>query len=257
VQEGGEEKKAREKRGLYTFLSLFPDARIGAIESRETPDFIVRNASGILGIELTEYFRDAKLKHGSPGFAALKRKQRILHKAERFYRYELSGAPALVDVSWRNTPLYLVDERTLPSAMARLVAAASLRQGERHWSCGDLPSQISEHVRAIRAISTPDIWEWPLRESAWMPPDRSGLQATLKRKDDVASACRLKAPTVWLLVVAYGQTLSAQVSHFDKVATHEYESLFDRVYLVDIFTERCARLRLRAAVVHPLPRRKG
>jgi uncharacterized protein with NRDE domain len=81
--------------------------------------------------------------------------------------------------------------------------------------------------------------------AAWMGADPSGVQAALDHKEATTARCRTKIRPCWLLVVAFGNVLEAQIADFDEVAAADYRSSFDRAYLMDIFTQSCARLRLR------------
>ncbi len=238
-------KKQRERFFLEQFLAA---ARmpLQIVTERETPDFLLRDDRGELGVELAELFKDRQRSSGhgkleSPGKAIEAKRAAFLRQVAKDY-YAAGGRPisvqALLPTGLETAGHHGRPVLDLPDARDVVQALLDQRpvEGEAPASI-DLGTELEPGaVFYVRAL--PDAWG---SYSRWTAVDNSvGLRRQAHLSDaqvmvDAKAAaklaeCRKISPRVVLLLHADGTRSSGMMTWADDFAPIEPRG-FDEVWL--------------------------
>ncbi len=229
-------QKQRESDTLRLFRELVsPDLDGVTLEPSEEPDFVSTEPS--LGVEIARYYQDAELR-GSPAKRSSVERARTLERARQVYDDEF-GPSVAVSVHWTARRPQDTDD------VARDLAGFVLRHAGTASSHRELPACLATYIRCVGVTPLEgrgSTWHTPMAK--WQGDEAVALQAVLDSKEPKMSAYRDQAQELWLVVEAAGEILHSQIIGFDAVTGQRYQSSADRVYVVDRFIRRCARLRI-------------
>jgi hypothetical protein len=225
--------KERERRYI-TLLRRCVELPLGEPAEPEPPDFVLGEASGRVGIEITEYHH--RSDDNVPPFQEVQSlKWRIVERAERIYTE--SGGPALylTAMFW---PHGRLTKRAVPRIAQELSDAvlavrvpSSLQEGPVEIPWDLLPGEISKAWAYASVDGVDRLWK----------PDHSGwvvdispehVQAELNRKQRVVSSARRHCDALWLVLV-HNFTRGAPCELSNEAANANYTSGFDRVLWMD------------------------
>jgi hypothetical protein len=245
-------KKRQEEAYLRRFRENFAGFPQGSILPNEHPDFLVETIRGRVGIELTEYHvREPSEGRGSPARAREGTEDEVLRRAAEQYRSK-DLPPVVVNVSWH--PHQALDRRRISELAADLAdlvreylpepnQSVTIRR-RRHPAGRSLPEEVASlYILRWRSISKSS-WT-PVRGAfvpTIVPPD---LQEILRKKEVKMPSYRQQCPEVWLLVIARGLEPSTFGDVGPEVEGHQFESGFDRVFLLHHADEYVTELRVR------------
>lgn len=211
-------------------VERWPDGAVDA--GGEGPDIVVTTSSGKYGVEVTELLRG--------DIRAVEETRRLIcEKAkERFLGHVNAGGLA-VKVIFRGE--FVLNPRAQELAADEIAAIivsqfrgslsdvweAKLERGKDFES--DLVGTIWLHHHPALPRS---LWQ-PV--AAWSVPIASveTVREAIDRKEDKVASYRLRAPSVWLLIVMQGFSGARAWSVDDAVYVHAYRSSFDGVVLFD------------------------
>ncbi|MCE1182496.1 MAG: hypothetical protein LWW81_09365 [Rhodocyclales bacterium] len=216
-------------------VECWPDGVVDA--DGEGPDIVVTTSAEKYGVEVTELLRENTR-------AVEETRRLICQKAQMRFLRRVNADCLDVKVVFRGE--FVLNPRAQEIA-AEEIAAIVLSQIRGSLSdvwgarleCGD--DFESDLVAAIWLHHHPacprSLWQ-PV--SAWWVPIASveTVREAVDRKEDKLAAYRLRAPSVWLLIVVQGFSGARAWSVDDAVFAHRFHSSFDGVVLLDYAMNR-------------------
>ena len=238
-------KKDRETAALKMLQRYLPDFPQGQVEQTETPDFLVRTNSGVLGIELTLLHRDTP-DGKSPMQEQEALQRQILQKTKELYDSR-NGPPIHVTVHFNpNYRLRKRDVGTVPTSIMNLVLDAmqtdgkcEIKEDEGNWET--FPQAIA-YVHPYRHCV--------LKQSTWCPISAEfvpalpaeQLQRAIDKKNLRCATYKRRCSEIWLLLVAEGSGLSSMFGIPPELRSHRFCTSFDKVLLLGDFDGRVIEL---------------
>lgn len=239
-------KKERERYQLERFKAVLKDFPEGLIISGKDdgtePDFFVQLPDGLLGIELTEMYRQPE-PNKRPMQADESVRRRIVERAQKLF--EENGGPVL-DVSvhfgmneeWPETRV-----AELAPKIAKVVSDNPLQIGEHAW----LENHWIDKDYFPFEINSLSVIRLPTRlRSCWVCPEASfvpeftavEIQKEIDRKNGRINSYQRKAPSaLWLLIIRGHSGMSSVFDLASHVPEHVYVFDFDRVFLFNWFSQ--------------------
>lgn len=235
------EKKRHELFYVLRLRDLWPDFPPGRIVPCERPDFLVRDGSAVVGIEVREY-RRAKDPDGLHPSEQESLRWRVAQRASESWTTS-DGPPLTVTIHFSDhCPMTKARVTDVASA---LVAAVQLRHPPPGTTVAirrqhGAPYLLPPEVRLLHVlVASPDA---PLARSHWSPIAAcwvptlgpSELQAEIDAKAARFPDYARATPSTILLVVVDGFKLASIGGLHESVASHVFSSPFARtVVLVD------------------------
>lgn len=227
--------KRLERWYLEQLKSKLPGFPTGEVEPGESPDFLVRDAEGSVGIEITVFHR-APADGERPHQELQSLKDGVVDIARRMHQE--SGGPALYVTVFFHEPIAF-NKRTAQSVAAAIVRAVSKT---------DVPSSISDGSRSVAWHHLPDgvvaitIYAsvdgadrlWSADAGGWVATVTANeIDVVLRGKQSMLAVARTKCRRVWLVVVNDVFSRAAPVELRDEARHHLYPLGFDRVFWLD------------------------
>ena len=218
--------------GFAKTLAKFP---VGWLSKSESPDFLISNEEGTLGIELTRIFR--KPSQGeSPLRAQESLRERITESAKA--RYDALGQPPIhVGVLFNNQfALRRPDVKQIAQRLAdvaiRLIPDPGERRVEEYkWiNRNYFPEAIDVIVvgrpeRLHRSV-------WSIASAGDLPPlSISEVQARITTKDIRVPDYLKQCDHIWLVLCTCGSGLSSYLELSDEATQATYQGQFTRVFV--------------------------
>ena len=247
-------KKAREETYLRRFRENFAGFPEGTILPSERPDFLVETDRGRLGVELTEYhISEPDEGRSSPTRAREATEDQVLRMAAEQYRSK-GLPPVVVNVLWHTNQA--LDRHRMPELATGLADLVQEHLPEpnqsvtinerRHPARRYLPEEVASLTVIRRESITKG--SWTSVRAAFVPTIApSDLQEILRNKEAKASSYRRHCREVWLLIVARGLEPSTFGDLGPEIKGHQFESSFDRVFLLHHFDGIVTELHVRPA----------
>jgi hypothetical protein len=247
-------QKARERAYLERFRENFADFPQGEVVPSEHPDFLIKAQPRWIGIELTEYYvQEPDEDRGSSMQAQEGTEDKVLRKASEQHQSK-DLPPVVVNVLWN--PHRAFSRRRiqeLAAVLADLVQEHLPERGHRvairyrrHLAWRSLPEEVAS-LTIDRQINFSKN-SWTSMRAAWVPTlTPPQLQKKMRNKEAKVPSYRRQCREVWLLIVARGFEPSTHVDIGSEVESHEFETTFDRVFLLHHANEYIAELRVRPA----------
>lgn len=205
----------------------------GEIRDSESPDFLIKTDSGILGIEVTQLFQPKATDQFSRRHAESFH-QKVIHRASELYQKASSGP---VDIL-----VYFLEDRLKfdLDTMARSLTAfvqdnyRADQEIETHFyydKCNNFPEGIFLIRIAPPLDGATNIWRTG-ESGKTLRLEYEFLAAEIQRKNVQVSRYRTKANYVWLLMVASLFPLSGSFSVPREVEKWNFSFDFDKVLLL-------------------------
>jgi hypothetical protein len=210
----------KQKKELEIFYASMFLRKVGwsyALEPREAPDFLMRTPGAVIGLEVTQLYKDERAD-GSPQKEAENQKVRYLRSLAKAY-YAMGGKPLYViaDLS-----LWDLDEKLIPHIARRLV---------RRRPTSDLGHAEFEvktaHYLKIAKLSLISL-KAPSNYSGWIcvnnstglvrPVEDELLTRKIEEKAEKLPEYRMAAKQTMLLIVAESTQESGMFSYTPRQA---------------------------------------
>lgn len=248
-------KKARELAHLEHFRQICPVFPKGEIEKTESPDFLVRGGSRLLGIEHTEIFQPGR-PHGGSLQAQDSLAQKAVARARELWM-EAVGRPLLVQILFHpRVKIAKENIDAIAEAIARAVEKTTIEPGEvvmlKRTGVTQvfLPREVV-HIAIRRPLidkKEEDLWR--CSSSGWIPelPPQE-IQDVIDKKGRKLANYTLNCSEVWLLIVADAARLPATVDLSESALLHVYTTRFDRVFFFSNADRRYAELNIGVGII--------
>lgn len=246
-----------QKSDLRAFLKLFSEIDESQCEFTDVPDLLCQYHNTIVGVEHTRrYYERAALAPGQQ-----RKPQELLHlkivrTAHEMFK-QLSSVPLWLDVTFREP--YNLNKRDVPEIVRSLadVVFTSVSTGvdlfQRSaittvspWEFEHERQAFPQGVQAIHYTvqDNPKYEVWGPSYGYGVPTlDATGLKATIETKDARVAEYRKRCDQAWLLIVT---NLGMPSSHFtiaEKVLSHTFSTVFDRLFLLTDGNRRLIELK--------------
>jgi hypothetical protein len=225
-----------ERRIAYAFQDNCPSCPVGVVCESESPDFLLRTARGILGIEVTQLFRPST-KGELPRQARERYLEDLVLEARNLYESR-GGLPIDVAVMFtagasptphrrRELAAYIADavpRRNLPDLTPVIIEC-----DESNYQ--SFPDEIA-WVRVFRyGVATESCWV--VQDFDWgLPYPESELERLVAQKESLVALYRHHCDEAWLLIAVGVGGFSSRFEN-PQALRRLSSSLFTRVVLFD------------------------
>lgn len=241
-------KKERELAHLRRFQRVVAESPQGDPLIGERPDFVLPSPDGLVGIELTEYFRPHV-----PGLRPLQEqdslKNAFVNHAKRSYENKFDSRLRVQVLFRPRHDIYRKHLSGLAERLADTLGQLALTPDEHRMFVSTKEIRFPEPVSTIfaRIVSTEDVSRWEVVAAGSVRPlSPDDLSAIIEEKDNKRLRYRGDISEVWLLIV---QDWWSRASYAElTVAAQEavYRTGFKRVYFLDVFRGHCTELHVEA-----------
>jgi hypothetical protein len=235
-------KKEVERWQLERFKEVWPAFPKGPIIESEGPDFLVEHDGRLVGVELTQFFREPAPGEG-PRQEQEQLRRRIVTRAQELFG-QRGGPPLAVGVFFSQyQTLSKGDVQPLAMSLADYIASLGVPPESR----AVVDAADDEHSSLPEAFTRLHVGRFDvLTEPSWAAPDAGyitdadpgHLQRIVDGKNDLVPTYRAKADELWLVIVAHGFAISSTVTMGADALSSTYRSAFDRVFLLQSFDRR-------------------
>jgi len=241
-------KKEIERYHLELFRETRPDFPLGSVIDSEEPDFLIENSgTTILGVEVTELYREPPAE-GRPMQAWENLAKQIVEEACAIHTDR--GGPTLTvrvefDLASRLRP---ARRSQVALKLAELVLSTDIdidgavRLENHHEELEEFPEEITRiRIQRSRFRSRP-LWSAP--RAAFIPRlSATLLQERINEKNKRTGMYRRKSLEVWLVIVHNLHfSLASSFENIGEAVKHNYHSQFDRTFILDAFGKRSEEL---------------
>ena len=241
-------KKTRERHFLDEFATIYPAFPAGKIVCHESPDFLIKQDTKIIGIEIVDYIRGQRKGESEERRNEVLR-QEIVDKAKEKFEAK-HKIPLITKFSWDKR--YLLHQAEISDFADNVVSII-----EKH-----IPILLCENVTIIsdefedtlleKVCHSITVWRVSNeRQSVWnfMSSDRITVQPDefqylLDKKNSKVQDYLRVCDTVWLIIIADRPYISSHIDISSAAANNVYKSSFEQVFIYDRFSANVFPLRL-------------
>ncbi|MFC3683716.1 hypothetical protein [Hydrogenophaga luteola] len=223
-------RKNREKHLLDRFLTV-AGLEVQSVEQSEAPDFLLQVQSKLIGIEVTEVFRNPDLSGRSPR-ALESITDRIVARARSLYHVRNCRFVHVNVLFFDGVDVQSLNREQVADRIATLVESMSLESAHVHWR-NDYEDPSLDAVAFVTALAVPEasMSHWGVPRAGWRTKlSTELLRSAIEAKNEKVQAYRAKADEVWLLLAVEGSRPSQFFDPEVPPATSDLASRFDRTY---------------------------
>jgi hypothetical protein len=223
--------KAAEQFYLEEFKKNYSAFPCGDIDPHERPDFLIRTGDRVIGVEVTEYFRDMAGTVQTPLQQREAVRRKIMNQAKSiadqrgglsglvFVHFDLDFYRKTSEISATATELVNVAERRFQNGEADMF----IRRYEI-----DIPGVAGVSINKLRGLKS--YWKDPL--ASFVPTvTPQQLQHILDQKSPLSGEYKKKCDEIWLLIVMNRFQASSYAMIPAEISHHAYVHDFDSAFL--------------------------
>lgn len=242
-------QKARERQFLDEVCQLWPAFPIGEIIEGESPDFLIRQDTRTVGVEVVDYVRGQ-----NQGESTHRRNEVLWQKIANVAKQEFEAGhsdPLMIHFLWNHRYLLRQSEVVqLAREAKRLVEShipvelfEQVRIGSDNLD-GTILDGICHSITITRVRNTEQSL-WSSISSGFIGVQVEELQSLIDTKNAKIQYYLERCDVVWLLIVADGRHISSNINLSDLAANNTYTSPFEQVLVYDRISKRIFLLELR------------
>jgi hypothetical protein len=242
------DKKVRELKFLNEVRQIYPAFPVGEITVFESPDFLIRKDTEIIGVEIVDYIR------GENKEKSTERRNEVLWKkianAAKESFESKHNIPLVIHFHW-NQHHFLRKSEVLHLAKDVVLLV------ENH-----IPTQLFEDIRVgadeldgtllenvihfitITRVRNDKQSLWGFISSGWIEVQSMEIQHLIDAKSDKVQEYLRLCDDIWLIIVADGQFISSNIDLPEATTSNVYRSMFEQVLLYDRINKCIFQLRL-------------
>lgn len=216
---------------MEKFKESFPDFPDGVIKRDEEPDFLIKTESKVVGIEITDYYREKSPQTKSPLQQKLKARRKIVDLAKSAYEKQ-SSLPLFVHVHFNLH--FHCSEREIQGFAEQIaeVVQQALAKPSSEILCRpyEIPVQGVDLIYIKKRTSGISLWTAPF--ASFVPsvcPQQ--IQDVLDGKNARCAKYRKKCDLIWLVLVMDRFKPSSFSMIPDTTLEAPYNHLFDSAFL--------------------------
>jgi hypothetical protein len=236
-------KKQVEKRWVETLQSQISDFPQGQIDESESPDFLIQTDLGMVGIEVTRIFRECQSDE-LPEQRHTAEEQKIVDRAQAIAT-ETNLPPLQVSVFFSSQNRPQKKHREMIAGELVSCIAAKLPPGDDYAIAVDASDGLPSEISGVRVWCSP-FFKTPLWQCGTggvvIEHCVDDMQLAIDNKGAKLPAYQEKCVRCWLLIVADWESPASFYEPSDASLSHDYTSLFDRIYFLEAFSRRVLRL---------------
>lgn len=230
--------KRIEREHFRKFQTGFPALPAGAITHDDTPDFLIRTESGVLGIEHTRLFQptpagqpvlqeqESLRRRVTERVTELLRASDDVLRVQVFLTFSVGARLRKSDIARVAGEIFHIVKDRAPKAHRRV-------RTTQFDMVGPKPPEPVEEIDMM-GLPAPGRPHCGMADAAFTPgPGISVIQQVLDRKASRIAACRRRCQELWLLMVAGGEMLAGTIDSSEIPSDHPFRSDFDRVFVMD------------------------
>jgi hypothetical protein len=229
MSKSDDRKKLRERSVLDAFRQAFGGFPEGSISQQEEPDFIVESPIGSIGIELTEYFRQAKIAGSYLQEQEALRFTIVRTATGEALKAKLGGIFAVVFF----TPENRIVKRDVTPAVGAIVTQLQRFTEATPYQKVINEGQFPPFIECV-IVYFPEGEQTPsvtTADASFVPKiGNDELQAIVTAKQRKVERYRASCRRVWLLIEVNGFKMSSMGQLPDPLAS--VTTTFDRVFVL-------------------------
>ncbi|MFN7985138.1 MAG: hypothetical protein U0Q11_25125 [Vicinamibacterales bacterium] len=236
--------KGIERWYLEQLRKSLPDFPVGDVDADESPDFLIRGADGVIGVELTVYHRPPPVGQ-KPHQEQQSLKDAVVNRASRLHQE--MGGPALYvtvffhePISFNKRNAQLVAE-ALVEAVAKTCLPSSFEEGSRDVQWDHLPPGVV--AISVHASIDGNDQLWSANAGGWVASVAAeDIEGVLQAKQTMLAPARTKCRRVWLVIVndKFSRAAPVELSHDASQTAYDHE--FDRLIWLEPHAPRSTEL---------------
>jgi hypothetical protein len=244
-------KKIRERKFIDEVAQIYPTFPVGEIVDTETPDFLIKQNSKIIGVEIVDYVRGQ-----IEGESAERRNevlwQKVANKAKEIFETK-HDAPLLIHFHWNQRHfLRHAEISQLANDVVRLVVNHIPAQLFENIRIGldELDGTLLEnvcHSITITRVRNDKQSLWSFISAGWIAVQANEIQHLIDAKNDKAQEYLQRCDEIWLIIVADGHYITSNIDLPELTANNIYTSFFEQVLIYDRISKSVFPLRLQRA----------
>jgi hypothetical protein len=216
---------------LEKFKENCPNFPGGIINPCEEPDFLIKTAGKILGIEITDYYRERPPRTKSPLQQKLTTRRKIVDLAKSIY--DRRGLPPLFVHVHFNLSFRCAERevQAVADKIAQFIEQSQLKpSGEILCRADEVPMQGVDLIYIKKRVSGINRWSAPF--ASFVPSISAGqIQDVLDGKNTRCAKYRKKCDIIWLVLVMDRFKPSSFSLIPEATLEHSYNHLFDSAFL--------------------------
>jgi hypothetical protein len=244
-------KKIRERKFIDEIAQIYSGFPAGEIVDTESPDFLIKQNSKVIGVELVDFVRGQV-----EGESAERRNeilwQKVANKAKEIFKTK-HDVPLLIYFRWNKRHfLRQAEISQLSNDVVRLV--------ENH-----IPAQLFDNIRigldeldgtlleqvcysiTITRVRDDKQSLWSFISSGWIAVQANEIQHLIDAKNSKAQEYLRRCDEIWLIIVADGRYITSNIDMPELTANNLYASSFEQVLVYDRISKIVFPLKLRRA----------
>lgn len=240
-------KKQREVAFFKEAISIEPTFFPGHIldENGERPDILMETANGIVGIEITDYWRGRTQNRGGSKIRRLEAAQEDLtNKAQELFEAKHSE-PIFVTFHWKSNSIPKKSEiRELANALVKVVSQNIPSEVYSKITVGYHELQETSLDFYLYNIRVQRLKEgvtggWGVISASFTSVAIEEIQKIIDEKNTKVEEYLSRCDHVVLLIIAESSLrLSGHASLSKEMLTHRYQSEFEQVFFFDRATKK-------------------
>ena len=248
-------KKDIELRRLECFKRLISNFPRGRIEPTEAPDFLVHDESRVVGIELTDLYRQASPPQAQQASEAMRR--RVVARAQEIYASR--QYPAVIATLFFNdrVPIKKAEVEPFSAEIADLVsknildANSSVEIRANRPDARRLPKVLYEFT--VHRFDTVTKTFFSAPGATWAAPlGRADINRALASKAPRQLVYKTRCDEAWLVINAdIAESMGTWFDFDSPPFMAPFETNFDRVFLVEHIAGKVHELRVIATGLYP------
>ena len=232
-------KKDLERQYLDRVRDLLADFPLGTIHESEQPDFLIKAADHVIGIELTELHR-AQDRQPVPMQGREAIRDQIIQRAKELYDGE--GMPPidccvyLKDLSYRRTNIEPLATKIATLAKRNIPPeGAPVKSEEYDWINRKYFPEEVDYIRVARFDGLKESF-FGTGGSTWVEPLKPDtVRAVIDTKDGKVDEYLRQCAEAWLVIVTDSRTMSTWFNGADEVKAAAFTTRFSRVIILRNF----------------------
>lgn len=232
-------KKELERLYLEAFREISSEFPLGRIEPTESPDNLIHTSKEIVGVEITEVYRE-------DGRQTLQSDEKIEEKLLDLVEVEynkLNLSPVNVAMSFREKlKLKKGDRKKFVQKLVTTISDEVDHHSERHFQLRR-PFDEVNHISILKLKKAKESHFYSRRGDFLSKDTIERIQDRIDQKEQKINNYRRKCDPIWLLAVIDGGNPSSFFEIGNSIGQHKFETSFDKVFLLEYWQSNLIELK--------------
>jgi uncharacterized protein YciU (UPF0263 family) len=246
-----DKKKIRERKFINEVAQIYPAFPVGEIIDNESPDFLIKQNTQIIGVEIVDYVR------GQIEGESVERRnevlwQKVANTAKGLFETK-HNIPLLIHFHWNKRHfLRQAEISRLANDFVRLVENHIPEKlfGNIRIGLDELEGTLLDdvcHSITITRVRNDKQSLWSFISSGWIEVQTNEIQYLIDAKNDKTQDYLRRCDETWLIIVADGHYISSNIDLPEATSNNVFVSFFEQVLVYDRISKIVYPLRLQRA----------